>query len=723
MERPSAGQKFSVDILGLLDALTDQFPEPLLCVRELVQNAADAAARQIEVDVAYDSARKLFRLSVHDDGRGMNESEIDAYLTIGFSEKDPDYHRGRFGIGKLSPYALGISRMVVETSDGHMARRVTFRGDGSGTIKETKVKARGTVVRVYKECTRSEAEDLANRTSELVMEQCGSLPIPLFVNGQRVNREVGLPTSYSIRFSTPDGAGELGIIAEPIRLLMGGGIVLESGASILGPSISYTLDSSRLSPTLSRNAVRRDNAFDALLREAQTHTKILTEKVVSELRVSVDRLRKTGKSIERDLNLNDRAALEWLRGRLLNPEGDTPDPVIRNAPVLETADGSLVSAVELVKVIRKEGRLPISRVPRTREEIGGFLDRGVPVLLLYRDLEDFLESQRIDYVEVDGRDDGVEVQPEGWSSGEAALAKRIKPQKHKGTSIGYRISLGAMTLSLGLAAVWFMNGNTSQPQSMAPAKVLVKSQRSPDLEITHPTEIKVSVKELDKQRKRNIEAGIAVPSRDRSTRNTLLVSLTGLIAILSGAAGLAVLYFTLAFRPRLPTSWLQEELGTPLTVGESLRRRLDIVRRAVFHPIDFFIARAWSVKSAGNRSLSASSAMEHYRELNSEPIIRSGVRLDLDQIEIGFVDLISSVGEPHDGRMLLTRGHRALLNRNHPTIQHLIALANVDEHRARILLDILLATDVHLAKGTDPRQVEWDLLSRAERFVGEEVKA
>src|SRR5262245_28555845 len=106
-------QSFSVDIPGLLDALTEQFPEPLLCVRELVQNAADAGAGRIEVDVAYDALRSLLRLSVRDDGRGMNDREVEDYLTIGFSEKDPSLDRGRFGVGKLSPYALGIVRMMV----------------------------------------------------------------------------------------------------------------------------------------------------------------------------------------------------------------------------------------------------------------------------------------------------------------------------------------------------------------------------------------------------------------------------------------------------------------------------------------------------------------------------------------------------------------------------------------------------------------------------------
>ena len=85
-----------------LEALTEQFPEPLLCVRELIQNAADAGAQKITVDVAYDGDRHLLRLSVTDDGRGMNSSDIEAYLTIGFSDKNKDIHRGRFGI-ELSP--------------------------------------------------------------------------------------------------------------------------------------------------------------------------------------------------------------------------------------------------------------------------------------------------------------------------------------------------------------------------------------------------------------------------------------------------------------------------------------------------------------------------------------------------------------------------------------------------------------------------------------------
>ncbi|NJS38290.1 MAG: hypothetical protein HC783_03930, partial [Rhodobacteraceae bacterium] len=49
------------------------------------------------------------------------------------------------------------------------------------------------------------------------------------------------------------------------------------------------------------------------------------------------------------------------------------------------------------------------------------------------------------------------------------------------------------------------------------------------------------------------------------------------------------------------------------------------------HPIDFFVARGWSVRASGPKPLAGSSAIKGYRELAPEPPIRSGVRLDLDR--------------------------------------------------------------------------------------------
>ncbi len=706
-------QRFSVDIQGLLEALTEQFPEPLLCVRELVQNAADAGAQRIEVDVSYDASRQLFRIAVRDDGRGMSEAEVEGYLTIGFSEKDPGRQRGRFGVGKLSPYALDIVRMVVETCDGQIAHRLTFNGDGSGQLAPVDLRPRGTVVRVYKECSRTEAEQLTQRTFALVEERCGSIGIPLFVNGQRVNREIGLPTPYAWSFTSEDGVGVLGICAEPIQELMGGGIVLETSAPILGEEISYVLDSPRLAPTLSRNAVRRDHAFDTLLRAAQAAMPAFTEKVAEALRERVEALRAQGGAIERSLDPADRSALEWLRQQLLTPDDEGPSVAVKSAPVLETADGGLVSAKELAEVIRREGRVPASRVPHTREELSAYADRGVPVLLLYRDLEDFLERQGIPTVEVDGADDGLEVAPGQWSPGEAALARRPPLATGRTRWAPLVVASGAAVAAVVTAVVLVTQRD---PAPLAAAVAPVASATAPQVDPTTPAPASPAASTSVAASPTAQHASLAAsggPAAPRKMRG-VVVSLAAVVAFLSTALGAALLYFTFIRRGVGSRAWLQAEADAPLMVGENRSRRLDVLRRAVFHPIDFFVARGWSIRASGARPLSGSAGITGYRELAPELPIRSGVRLDLDRIEIGFVDLVSTVGEPHDGRILLRRGMRALLNRNHPTVRDLIQIAELDPRRARVLLEALLATDPDLARGSDPRQVEWDLLGRAE---------
>lgn len=700
MAAPGPRQSFNVDVPGLLAALTEQFPEPLLCVRELVQNAADAGSGRIETDVAYDASRGLLRLSVRDDGRGMNADEVEAYLTIGFSDKDTNRQRGRFGVGKLSPYALGIMRMVVETCDGHQTHRISFNSDGSGTIARLEARPRGTVVRVYKRCGREEAEALAERTFKLVQETCGSIAIPLFVNGTPVNRDIALPTIYALNFNAPAGKGVLGITAEPTHTLMGGGIVLETAAPVLGDEVSYILDSPRLSPTLSRNAVRRDQAFDELLRAARARMPAFTAHVARQLRVRCDRLRSEGTPVERGLDQNDRAALEWLRSLLLQPEEDAPGSVVRDAPVLETADGSLVSANELIEVIRREGRVPISRVPRTPEEIGGYVDRGIPVLLLYRDLEDFLERQGIPSVEVDGLDDGVEIEELEWGRGEAALADRalvVKRVPARGAAVVVAVGLLA---AAGLAGYARFGGGPAVDAPVASVEVL---EGAPEAAGDEPPELAQPA------------ALPEAPPAVSPPRASSLVTLAGVVAALSAASGLALIYLTMASRRKPSQSWLRAEAGAPLTVGETRRRRLNVLSRALLHPVDFVVARGWSMRASGPKPLGASAGIQGYRELAPEQPIRSGVRLDLDRVRIGFVDLMSQSGDPNDGRVLLRRQGRILLNRNHPTIRDLILVAESNPMQARLLLDVLLATDPDLAKGTDPRQVEWDLLGRAEQ--------
>lgn len=661
-----AGRSFSVDIRALLEALTEQFPEPLLCIRELVQNAADAGAKRIAIEVAYDGDRGSFRISVTDDGRGMGPEEVEGYLTIGHSNKDPARHRGRFGIGKLSPYALGISHMIVETSDGSSGHRIEFDAHGAGALRATEAREPGTTVRIYKACERQQAAVLARRTYELVKETCGSLPLRIEVNGRTVAvASDGFETAYARSFESEQVRGRLGVRAEPVQRLTSGHILLETGAPILGEAVSYALDSSLFSPTLSRNAVRRDGAFEAVVREARSRLPELEADVIEALRRRLGVIRRRGVAVERHLDPDDRAAVEWLRTRLFDREPASPWAIAR-APVLETADGDLVSLDDLRRVAATEGAIPTSRTPRSADELTAYGDRGVPVLLLYRDVEDFLESEGIRTVEVESHDIGREIAVELYSPGERAL---LAPDPvHRRSRIGPGL-VAATLLALAVGATVGLSAGrlvgSEAPAEPSPLGLGEPSAGPP------PTD---------------------EPSKAPGRSWPLVV---GGGAALLAAAGLA--------------AWGRRRRAFDLPVRETTFRPWRIAWRVLRHPRDFLVARAWLAHSAQARPV----PLEGYRELVPEPEVPVGVRLDLDRLSKGLVDLRGPDGGRSDARVLVVRDRRALLNRNHPTVRRLVSLAESEPLRAKILLEALLATDPDLARRADPRQAEWDLVARA----------
>ncbi|MGF1509683.1 MAG: ATP-binding protein [Myxococcota bacterium] len=654
-----AGRPFSVDIPGLLRALTQQFPEPLLCVRELVQNAADAESTAIHVDLSFDSERSLFRLSVQDDGRGMSAEEVEAYLTIGCSHKGPE-HRGRFGIGKLSPYAMGIRRMVVETSNGEESHRLVFAADGSGTVTRGPRRAQGTSVRVYKSSDRETAQRLAQRTYELVRDHCGGLPQTLRVNGRELRDRVHqVRGRYTWRFASVSGSGTLGVQAEPVHQLSSGGILLEAGTALFGEGVSYVLDAPALAPNLSRNAVRRDQAFEAMVREARAQVARLASRIADTFRRRVDEMRAGERPVEASLDADDRAALEWLRTRIMDPEGDDG---CDDAPILETADGGLTSPADLDRLGRAGERIPVSRVPRRADELRGYIDRGLPVLLLYRDVEDFLERRRLSTVEVDALDLGDEVPETQWSSAERALARaaseaesRPKRKRRSWSTVGAFSAVAVLCFTFAFAVgTYFSLGSGWKANEPGTPSVDALSASPPGVDAF------------------------------RSPLDSF-----------QSVIGLVVLLLTLGLAAGLARSLLRRS------------GRWSLLARAIGHPRDFIVARIWSKQGEGKRERMETG----FRESSAEVEVQEEVHIDLDS-PLGFVDLRSAGGDFNEARVLVVRNHRVLLNRNHPTVRHLIRIAENDVPRARILLEALVSTDPTIFRNVDPRQAEWELLAR-----------
>ena len=96
-------------------------------IAELVANCWDAGARNVYVDVPFESDydQQTSIISIRDDGSGMNPSGIqNGYLVVGRNRREagqPETGRpvmGRKGIGKLAGFGLALRIEVLTWRDG-----------------------------------------------------------------------------------------------------------------------------------------------------------------------------------------------------------------------------------------------------------------------------------------------------------------------------------------------------------------------------------------------------------------------------------------------------------------------------------------------------------------------------------------------------------------------------------------------------------------------------
>src|SRR5262245_8857740 len=90
-KRAQTGRSSRVGADDALDAVVAQFADPLVFLRELVQNSLDASATRIEVSFSHDRQSEVAAITVIDNGEGMNERIIDNHLlTLFSSSKEND---------------------------------------------------------------------------------------------------------------------------------------------------------------------------------------------------------------------------------------------------------------------------------------------------------------------------------------------------------------------------------------------------------------------------------------------------------------------------------------------------------------------------------------------------------------------------------------------------------------------------------------------------------
>lgn len=122
-------EKIRVGTTLIRNLSTSFYPNTVMIFEELVTNARDAMAKNVEIRIGNDT------IEVADDGEGMSPDELKKFFYISYSEKPliPMRHKkdmrrqiiGRFGIGKLSIYQICKS-FTIESKKDNVLSKASF---------------------------------------------------------------------------------------------------------------------------------------------------------------------------------------------------------------------------------------------------------------------------------------------------------------------------------------------------------------------------------------------------------------------------------------------------------------------------------------------------------------------------------------------------------------------------------------------------------------------
>ncbi len=269
---------------GIVDDLVRQFADPLAFYRELVQNAIDAGATSIEVEVRIEAPGEL-RISVIDDGEGMDADTVENALLVLFrSTKEGKSGKiGKFGVGFISVFAVEPTLVVVETKrEGLTGLVLHLHPDHRYELfEDPALAARGTAVRLHVPWSEGDGERFAASSLEALRRWCRHANVPIrfraWLDGptepareERVDGPFELEALVHVAATSEDGTCRalVGLPADgkPRASFYNHGLTLyESAEPMLGPLV-FKVQSGALGHTLSRDDVRRDAAFEGALR-------------------------------------------------------------------------------------------------------------------------------------------------------------------------------------------------------------------------------------------------------------------------------------------------------------------------------------------------------------------------------------------------------------------------------------------------------------------------
>lgn len=271
---------------GVVDDMVRQFADRHAFLRELVQNGIDAGATRIDVRIER-SPDGAVRTSVEDDGAGMTRAIIEGpLLTLFESSKESDSSKiGKYGIGFVSVFATEPDRVDVRTRRAKEAWMVRLFGDHSFELATDAPRpGTGTEVILLHTMTAEQLAAHAAMSKTALLRWCRHAHVPItftVLDGydggatEKINAELTLPGAASV--VVEEGVETFVVAAGHVdgETTMGGfynrGLTLmESAEAESGlEGIRFKIDSPRLSHTLSRDSVRRDDQLRRVLERVR----------------------------------------------------------------------------------------------------------------------------------------------------------------------------------------------------------------------------------------------------------------------------------------------------------------------------------------------------------------------------------------------------------------------------------------------------------------------
>lgn len=420
---------------GLVADMVRQFADVHAFVRELVQNGIDAGATALDVRVER-SLDGMASVSVADDGCGMTMEIVeDALLVLFRSTKDTDASKiGKYGVGFMSVFAIEPSEVTVDTHRGGQSLRVRLFPDHTYEIQHAAPRDRdGTTVTLWKPLVSDDgaagrarapsapnpAEDFEpfwQRVAASLHRWCRHAEVPIqltVIDGgsrspprtARADSPFDVRAAISVRQRFDDmeivvgpvaGSGALpksgSLEDEPLPFagFYNRGLTLHEDGIALRPGLEHVrvkVNSPRLRHTLSRDDVRRDQAFHvALARAEKLASNELRAAVIRELAKEAEIVGRSGgvdatptaKPNERLANLCEIAASELVAAT----------PAEMTVPLAHAIEGAFALPLARVQKLLKQalnGGVSCVLATQQRTDLTlALASLGVPVVIVLR---------------------------------------------------------------------------------------------------------------------------------------------------------------------------------------------------------------------------------------------------------------------------------------------------------------------------------------------------